>query len=56
MYCGYANGLLHYASAIAGETEKYFCGIKHQSDPNFIEPPHHKNFVKYGDEEAFRSL
>ena len=56
MYCGYANGLLHYVSAIAGETEKYFCGIKHQSDPDFMEPPHHKYFVEYGDEEAYRNL
>lgn len=56
MYCGYANGVTMYASAIAGETEKYWCGIKHKKDPNFVEPPHHKDFIEYGDEVAYRKL
>jgi len=56
MYCGYVNGLLHYASAIAGETEKYWCGIKHKADADFQEPAHHKGFIAYGDEEAYRKL
>ena len=54
-YCGYANGLMHYASIIAGETEKYWCGIKHQKDPNFIQPKHHSNFLTYGDEKAYKN-
>lgn len=56
MYCGYANGLLHYSSTIAGETEKYWCGIKHQLDEEFCEPQHHADFIPYGDEEAYRKL
>ena len=56
MYCGYANGLLHYASVIAGETEKYWCGIKHKNDVDFIEPSHHKGFLEYDNEKAFREL
>jgi hypothetical protein len=56
VYCGYANGVLQYASAIAGETEKYWCGIKHKPDPDFIEPPHHKDFIAYNDETAYRNL
>lgn len=56
MYCGYANGLLHYSFTIAGETEKYWCGIKHKQDGEFCEPEHHKDFIKYGDEEAYRKL
>ncbi len=55
-YCGYANGLLHYVSVIAAETERYWCGIKHQTDPNFIPPEHHKEFLPYGDGEAFREF
>jgi hypothetical protein len=55
-YCGYANGLMHYSSIIAGETEKYWCGIKHEKDPNFIPPEHHKNFIEYGDEKAYKNL
>jgi hypothetical protein len=49
VYCGYANGLLPYAVAIAAETEKYWCGIKHNFDDNskFIEPAHHKDFAEY---------
>ena len=58
-YCGYANGLLQYASAIANRTEKYWCGIKHKKsgeDDTFKEPPHHKDFLEYGDEEGYKKL
>jgi hypothetical protein len=54
VYCGYANGLLHYASEIAGRTEKYWCGIKHHEGGEFKAPEHHKEFLPYGDEAAFR--
>lgn len=54
-YCGYANGLIHYALRIAGDTEAYFCPIKHQAAPDFHPPPHHAGFVKYGDAEGFRT-
>jgi hypothetical protein len=52
-YCSYANGLLNYSVKIAGETEKYWCGIKHKQSPDFHEPAHHKDFIPYGDEEAY---
>lgn len=52
-YCGYANGLLHYASTIAGRTEKHFCGIKHKKNTSFQEPQHHKDFLPYDSKEAF---
>jgi hypothetical protein len=54
-YCGYANGLAAYCVAIAGETEKYWCGIKHNTAarPSFHEPMHQKEFVAYGDKEAY---
>ena len=54
MYCGYANGLLHYAAEIVVRSEKYWCGIAHQKTKGFVEPKHHKEFVKYGDEKEFR--
>ncbi|MEM4756230.1 MAG: hypothetical protein QW594_03790 [Candidatus Woesearchaeota archaeon] len=54
MYCGYANGLLHYASKIAAATEAYWCAIRHQQTPSFHSPPHHRNFLAYGDEQGFR--
>lgn len=53
-YCGYANGLMHYGTRIAGDTEKYWCGIKHTPGKGFKEPEHHKDFLKYGDEKAFK--
>ena len=56
MYCGYANGLLNYARVISGETERYWCGIKHKSGDGFNEPEHHKDFLEYGDEEGFRAI
>lgn len=55
-YCGYGNGLLQYACVIAGETEKYWCGIKHASTKGFVEPEHHKEFLPYGDKEAYKSF
>lgn len=52
-YCGYANGLLNYCVQIAGATEKYWCGIKHKPSADFHEPAHHKDFLEYGDKEAY---
>ena len=52
-YCGYANGLMTYGTKIAGDTEKYWCGIKHAPEKGFVEPAHHKAFLKYGDEKSF---
>lgn len=54
LYCGYANGVIHYWMKIVGETEKYFCSVKHKEDETFIPPPHHKDFISYNDEEAFQ--
>lgn len=55
-YCGYANGLMHYASMIAAETERYWCGIKHKRKEGFQEPSHHEGFLPYGDEEELRKI
>lgn len=52
-YCSYGNGLLRYLSAIAGETEKYWCGITQAKHAGFIPLKHQKNFLPYGDEKAF---
>jgi hypothetical protein len=56
MYCGYANGLMHYASEIAARTEKYWCGIKHKQGAGFKPPEHHKDFLEYGDEKSYKKL
>ncbi len=53
VYCGYANGVLAYAVKITGDTEEYWCAIKHERDDNFVKPPHQKDFVEFGDEEGF---
>lgn len=55
-YCEYANGLVRYASKIGEETERYWCGIQHEKDPNFIPPEHHKNFLPYNDKKAFEEF
>ena len=55
-YCGYGNGVLNYASAIAIATEKYWCGIKHSKDQYFIEPEHHRDYLEYGDEEGYKNI
>jgi hypothetical protein len=53
-YCGYANGLLQYATRMAGDTERYFCPIKHQPSSDRVLPPHHRRFIEYGDEAGWR--
>lgn len=57
-YCGYANGLIEYVRAIAGETEKYWCAIKHKKDPGalFFPPSYQKDFLPYGDVKAYRDF
>jgi hypothetical protein len=56
MYCGYANGFLLYAKEIAGRTEKYWCGIKHEEIPGFKPQAEQteKCFAKFGDEKDFK--
>ncbi len=54
MYCGYGNGVIHYWSKIAGETESYWCGIQHKKEADFAIPAHQANFSKYGDAEEFK--
>lgn len=53
MYCGYGNGLVNYLVKIAGETERYWCGIKHQKTDGFVEPENQKNFAEYNNKEEF---
>lgn len=56
MYCGYANGFLAYAVKIAGDTEKYWCGIKHKDGGGFVPQPHQKDFLPYGDKKAYKDF
>lgn len=53
LYCSYANGFFHYASKISLETERYWCGIKHKNFPGYVELVDHKDFVEYGDKQAY---
>lgn len=55
-YCGYGNGLLRYAVAIAQETQKYWCGIRHKPSKDFLEPAQEKSFLPYNDPEAFKAF
>lgn len=52
-YCAYANGLIAYAREVAGRTEQYWCPVRHaarMSAPH----RHYRQFVPYGDAEAYR--
>ncbi len=55
-YCGYGNGLLQYSVAVAQETQRYWCGIRHKPSPVFHEPVPEKDFLEYGNERAFKAL
>jgi hypothetical protein len=56
VYCGYANGVVHYCSEIAAQTEKYWCGIMHQKKKGFIPPAHHAKFLRYNDKKQFEKF
>lgn len=56
LYCGYANGLLHYISMIAAETERYWCSIKHEKKYGFKQPAHHSKFLPFDDKKALEKL
>ena len=53
MYCSYFNGLMQYASAIAGRTELYFCPIKHAKKVAY-QHDYYDEFLMYGDEDKYQ--
>lgn len=53
LYCSYVNGLMQYASAIAGRTELYFCPIKHAKKVA-SEHSYYDKFLSYGDGEEYQ--
>ncbi len=54
-YCGYVNGVYRYVSAIATETEKFWCGIRH-AQPVIMPPELEKAYLPYGDEQAYNAF
>ncbi len=54
LYCSYFNGLMLYASAIAGRTELYFCPIKHAKKV-VAQHKYYDEFLSYGDEEDYQN-
>jgi hypothetical protein len=53
-YCGYANGLLAYATEISARTEQYFCPVKHASKVLGAHE-HYVRFLDYGDSTDFHA-
>jgi hypothetical protein len=53
LYCSYFNGLMQYASAIAGRTELYFCPIKHAKKVAY-QHDYYGEFFRYGDEDEYQ--
>lgn len=53
LYCSYFNGLMLYASAIAGRTELFFCPIKHAKKV-VSQHSYYEEFLSYGDEEEYQ--
>lgn len=53
IYCGYANGVFAYARMIAGQTERFWCPIKHDQN---LPSPHafYLEFADYKDETGWR--
>jgi len=55
VYCGYANGVITYAKSIAGETERYWCPVKHKTE---IFCPHdfYIEFADFEDPDGWNAL
>jgi hypothetical protein len=53
VYCGYANGVLAYTREVAGQTEQYWCPIRHGKR---VRAPHshYREFVDYGDASGYQ--
>jgi hypothetical protein len=53
VYCGYANGLIAYATEITARTEQYWCPIKHARK---VLGSHRRYpyFLNYGDAEGYQ--
>ncbi len=43
IYCGYANGVLAFSRMVAGETERYWCPVKHEEEI----PAPHKFYIEF---------
>jgi len=52
-YCSYGNGLMAYAREVVGQTEQYWCPIKHARKVLHAHP-HYMGFVDFGDAQAYR--
>ena len=55
VYCGYANGLLAYARAIAAQAEVHWCPIKHALKTKGTMRQYY-SYADYGDAEGYRRL
>lgn len=55
-YCAYGNGILLYSAAIASETEKYWCGIKHYKARIKAIKDEEKGYLPYGNKKALENL
>jgi len=53
LYCAYFNGVMQYASSIAGRTELYFCPIKHAKKIAYKHEFYH-TFLPYGDGDEYQ--
>jgi len=53
LYCAYFNGLMQYASSIAGRTELYFCPIKHAKKIAY-KHEYYDAFLSYGDGDKYQ--
>jgi hypothetical protein len=53
LYCAYFNGVMQYASSIAGRTEFYFCPIKHAKKIAYKHEFYH-TFLPYGDGNEYQ--
>lgn len=55
IYCSYFNGLMSYATEVAGRTEKFWCPIKNAKKSKSFHN-WQKYFADYGDAKGFKEV
>ncbi len=55
-YCAYANGVFMYFTEIAHRTEYYWCGVKHNNQPDNPAFAYQEKFAPYGDKNSYEKI
>lgn len=55
-YCSYSNGVFGWMAEIGHRTEFYWCGVKHENQPDNPAFAYQEKFAAYGSEEDYERV